>query len=605
MGHLRRRLKRALAALALGSAASSMQAAEVELLSGPTSRAGERMVIALAVRDPTTGWPLDGLALRAWLRAPLGAQDACLDVAGRLARSGVDPRRALALHAYDLLALGEDGTLAVVDPRLDLATANLVRIERLDGSPAAMALDVREAVLWATLPATDKLVRHDLAAGTAPAAIDLPGGPRALAGPWPDGSLAVGLDEAGAVTLVGPEGGERARRTVGDGRVALAWTEERLVALTLNDGTLTVLDPATLEVLSRIAVSGPATAMALADEQDLALVADGRGGISMVALEAGAELLGRVPLGITADRLAVTSDGRWLSALDRGRSTLAIVDLAHGRVAHALTFEDGAEELLVGPDLLYVRLRDAPAVAILALASLAADREPVVERVVMGSASTGGRDRLLMTLGPGGRSLHLAHPVDRRVYLFTGGSMRAPVSAVPLKGVVPAALALRPRQPQPMGDGGYRAVVEAPGPGRYSLVVALDRPPEAHCIDLVVEGEPDPRSAVLTSAPRLEAELAGQVVANRESTILLQARRVPDRAPVAESLGMVAVMALRVGGSWQQRTVASPLGEGRYAARLRFPAPGRYLVLAEAPAAGLGYDAGPRLLVEVGGERAP
>lgn len=601
MGHLRRRLKGTLAALALGCLATWAQAAEVELLGGPTWRAGERMVVALVVRDPTTRWPLDGLALRAWLRAPLGAEEACLDIAGRLARSGVDPRRALALDAYDLLALGEDGTLAVVDPRLDLATANLVRVERLGGSPAALALDVREAVLWATLPATDKLMRHDLAAGTSPATIHLPGSPHALAGPWPDGSVAVALDDAGALALIDPDGSVRARRRIGEGRVALAWAEERLAALASSDGTLTVLDPSTLEPQGRIAVSSPATALALADEQDLALVADGRGGISMVALETGAELLGRVPLGITADRLAVTPGGRWLFALDRDRSTLAIVDLAHSRVAHALTFEDGAEELLVGPDLLYVRLREAPAVAILALASLAADREPVVERVVMGSAPTGGRDRRLMTLGSGGRSLHLAHPVDRRVYLFTGGSMRAPVSAVPLKGVEPAALALRPRQPQPMGDGVYRAVVEAPGPGRYSLVVALDRPPEAHCIDLAVEGEPDPRSAVLTSVPRLEAELAGQVVADREATVLLQAHRGPD----AQSLGMVAVMALRVGGSWQQRAVASPLGKGRYAARLRFPAPGRYLVLAEAPAAGLDYDAGPRLLVEVGGERAP
>lgn len=490
MGHLHRRLRGALAALALGGFATPMQAAEVELLGGRTWRAGERMDVALAVRDPTTRWPLDGLAIRAWLRAPLEAEDACLDLAGRLARGGgADPRRALALDAYDLLAL--------------------------------------------------------------------------------------------------------------------AWSGERLVALTPDDGMLAVLDPSTLEARASIAISGPATALALVEEQDRALVTDDRSGVSMAALEAGAEPLGRLPLGIAADRLAVAPGGRWLFALDRGRSTLAVLDLAHGRVAHALTFEDGAEELLVGPDLLYVRLREAPAVAILALASLAADREPVIERVVMGSGPAGGRDRLLMTLGPGGCSLHLAHPVDRRVYLVTGGSMRAPVSAVPLKGVAPAALVLRPRQPQPMGDGVYRAVVKAPRPGRYSVVVALDRPPEAHCIELAVQGEADPRSAVLASLPRLEAELTKEAVAGRETTILLNTGRGPGREPVAQSLGMVGVMALRVGGSWQQRTVASPLGQGRYTARLRFPAPGRYLVLAEAPAVGLDYGAGPRLLVEVHGEPAP
>lgn len=156
-----------------------------------------------------------------------------------------------------------------------------------------------------------------------------------------------------------------------------------------------------------------------------------------------------------------------------------------------------------------------------------------------------------------------------------------------------------------MGDGVYRAVVKAPRPGRYSLVVALDRPPEAHCIGLAVQGEADPRSAVLASLPRLEAELTEEPAAGRETTILLNTGRGPGGEPVAQPLGMVGVMALRVGGSWQQRTVASPLGQGRYAARLRFPAPGRYLVLAEAPAVGLDYGAGPRLLVEVDGEPAP
>jgi hypothetical protein len=347
----------------------------------------------------------------------------------------------------------------VVDPRLSLATANLVRVDRLtDGRPPAAAiLDPAEAVLWAALPDEDAVLRHDLAAGGPRRARRFRRRPSDLAGPLPDlgeGAVAVGLDGPGAVARLDRDGRETVRRGVGRGPVRLALGAGRLAALAAGDGRLAVLDPWTLEVRGALPLGGPAAALALVDRQDLALVAAGNR-LVVVGIGGGTppSVLAEVRLGVTPDRLAASPDGRWAFALDRARSAVAIVDLARGpRLAHALAFEEGAEELAIGLDLLYVRLRDAPAVAILPFAALERpdrDGTPVVERVTMGAAPTGAAGRSLMAPGPGGRGLWLAHPADRRAYLFTGGAMRAPETAVPLKGSTPAGLLSSPSPRSP------------------------------------------------------------------------------------------------------------------------------------------------------------
>ena len=571
-----------------GAVAAAQVTLDVTMLA-----AGSRADLVLRLADPATGWPLDGLSLRAWLRAPLAAGESCTDAVTRLATSRPDPRHALALDGFRLLILGEDGTVAGLDPRLDLASANLVHIQGLGGMPVDLLPDPPRGLLWASLG--DALIRRDLAAADPDLRLPLPGRPGSLAGPGPRGEILVGLDEEGAAALLASDGAQIARQAVGQGPIDLATGAGRTLALSRGDGRLLLLEATTLERRGEVALGMPAAALALDERQDLGLVLAGSR-LLVVALEVP-RLLQAIELGIGADRLALTPDGRWALALDRQRSVLAVVDLARGRLAHALEFSEGAEELLVGADLLYLRLRDAPAMAILPLAALAGADPPPVEKVVMGAAATGGVGRRLMALGPSGREVWLAHPADRTAYLFTGGSMRAPVTAVPIKGVAPAGLLIQPLAPQPLGGGAYAASLRAPGAGRYALMVLPDRPPDPSCLELAVTGTSATSAVSLVAPPRLLARLAGPVDAQGAATVSLEARQGGVPAGLD---GPVIVRALQMGASWQQRIEAEPTAEARWSARLRFPAAGRYLMLAEAPGAGLALADGPRLVIDVG-----
>lgn len=591
-----------LPALLLALAAGPAAAAEVSLDAAAPAVAGARTALTLRVRDPATGWPLDGLALRAWLRPALGPEEKCGDAAGALARYGAGPRQALTLAGLRVLSLGEDATLGVIDPRLSLATANLARVDRLDAVPATAVVDAREAMLWASLPEQDRLLRLDLATGAPLPPLALSGGPRTLVAD-PAGGWLVGLDRAGAVAALAPDGSERARAVVGPGPVELALdrTGARVVALARAGRRLVLLDLPGLDAAGTVALDADADALAVVAAQDMAAIVTGDS-LALVALDAPL-LLRRLPLGIRPDRLLATGDGRWLFALDRARSILAVVDLARGQVRHALSFAEGAEELALGLDLLFVRLRDAPAVAVLALASLENTAPPALDRIIMGIAPTGGRDRVLMATAPGGRSLLLAHAADRRLYEFTGGAMRAPASAVPIKTAATLRLLLHAVQPQPLGGGRYRAVFQAPAPGAYSLITLLDQPSEAHCLPLAVGGEPAAEAATMTTAPRVTVMLRGTPAAGRPVEVALRVEE-PSAAPLPP-LRDLSLLAVRIGGSWRQRAVAASAGGADYLARLLFPAAGRYMILVEAPSAGIRYETGPRLHAEVPAEGPP
>lgn len=597
-----------LAVLLAGAAA----AAEVTLLGPALLRPGVAAALRLAVTDTTTGTGIQGLHPRAWLRAPLRPGESCEAVTGRLARYGAGPRQAVSMDGFRLLVPTLDGTLATVDPRLDLATANLVRIDRLSTTaPRALLMDPARGVLWTARAHPAALARLDLATGTDLGVTTLTGMPGALAAlPGGEGAVAVGLDDVGAVSRIAVDGTAEASLAVGRGPVLLAIGAERLVTLAAGDGALAVLDPWTLQPLARLALGTAAAALALAENQDLVLVAAGQ---ELLVIDLGrtggaarAVLMARVRLGVAADRLALSPEGRWALALDRDRSVLAIVDLARGmRLVQALAFAEGAEELLVAVDTLYVRLREAPAVALLPLGSLEAP-SPVVERILMGATPTGGAGRTLLVPGEGGTGFWLAHPGDRTAYLFTGGQMRAAATSVPLKAGTAAGVILQPLAPQHLGGGVYAASIAAPrAPGSYLLAVALDQPAVARCLEVAVAAEPGPAAVAqtdLVAPPRLMARLDGAAVAGRDTLVRLSAQDAPTLT--GRPLPMRAFA--EAGGAWQLRAMALPAEDGSWSVRLRFPTPGRYIVLAELRELGLRQSDGPRLLLDVAaGEGSP
>ncbi|MGB3379711.1 MAG: hypothetical protein WBA55_13175, partial [Allopontixanthobacter sediminis] len=116
-------------------AGDAMLSVTVESEDGADPEAGKAARLILEGRDPGTDYALTGLAPAIWL-VPAGGDDAsCEAWVNRLAGSPTAPPGVIDLNGYDIVQLAQDGTLALVDPQLNLATANIKSIVQMPAMP--------------------------------------------------------------------------------------------------------------------------------------------------------------------------------------------------------------------------------------------------------------------------------------------------------------------------------------------------------------------------------------------------------------------------------------------------------------------------------------
>jgi len=135
--------------------------------------------------------------------------------------------------------------------------------------------------------------------------------------------------------------------------------------------------------------------------------------------------------------------------------------------------------------------------------------------------------------------------------------------------------------------GVYAARFRVPSAGEYDVSFLLDTPLIDHCFTF--SATPDPE-LVATAKDGVELEYLNPV---RESPVgsaypvRFSVTRSSDDAAVAD-LTDVMVIATRPPGSWQQRLVATSLGDGRYEVTIPSDEPGVYYVTVAIPS--LGFD---------------
>lgn len=602
------RLLVALAVAAPLAAASAASATELLLTAaardGGPLRPGGAARLEVAVRDAVGAAPVPGLHLRGWLRpADSAARTGCAAAARRYLRSGRVGPGELALEGTRLVTVDAEGTVGAIDPRLDLATANLVGVTRL-GAEAGALLPLPDLALVAlSLPAQDELALLDAATGSLHRRVALPPGsaPTAVA-PLRD-KLWVALPGAGALAVVDPTAGSLQSTvplaTEGRPRALAVDAEDAWLLALDEEGAVHLVDGLSRRVVASSAEAAGATALA---HVRLARMAYRLAGRRVTAfLVPGLEAIREIDLPFAAERLAASPDGRWLFAVGSAAGQVAVVDVAANRVRHLVPAPEHPEEVAFSGGVAWLRLRDSAKVRLVHLAALSAEEGAPVNEVAAGAAPPGAaRLPLLAPLagGHGGSAVLAANPGNRVAYLLSAG-MQAPVTALPVKSGSPAGLAvLELGFRETDRPGLYAAHLAVPGPGDWELVVWLERAQEARCLPLGIEG---PASAVAATAPaaRIESRLPeGPLPAGAPVPLRFALLGLPEGAAPVAALG-VLVLDPRTGWHWRGR--ARPAPDGLYAAEVSFPRPGRYRVLADAPELGLRFEDAPLMLAEVGG----
>ncbi len=565
-------------------------------------QAGRDVRLALHLSDAVTGLPLVTARPAAWLslnrhNGPTDGR-ACLRKVAAFLGSNPLARPDVDLTGFTLLAMNRDPSISVIDPQSGYNGSRTITELKLAAPGADWAVGLDPPRLYVAEPQAREVAIFDTERWrrVGGVALDDPPGPMLL---QHDGRR-LGIAGDAAVTAIDTATATVAARIpVGHGahRLALGADDRALLVTNQDDGTVSVIDPATFARTRNIDVGAAPRAIAVSALASATYVAVADG-IAVIDAANGAPpaRIDDVP-GITA--LGIAPGGRWGFAVSPALNRLTIFDTVTNRVAQTVSIADQPYELGFTETQAYVRRRGSEAVTLIPLAPLRAEGHtaglaefPASEKAGAASAD-GAVAAASMVAVPGEAAMLLASPADHVVQYYLEG-MAAAADSFDDFGHAPVAVTIVDHSLRQSAPGTYSAMARLPRAGKYDLAVLLDSPRVAHCFALDVAAPPGELAAALAFEP---VSLPRAVPAG--SPVALRFRVTPGAAAAgAGELASLTALAIQAPGTWFQRVPMVRAADGSWGMQFTPPHAGIYLLAFEAPRQGLTVDTSPHFTLE-------
>ena len=554
--------------------------------------AGRTVSLGARITDATSGFPLGDLHPAFWVRPATAGRDACSAAVDRYLSLGPNAGIDDDLNGYLFATLNADHSIGVMDPKLNLATSNLLSLTPRREPANAWWLDPTRARLFIASADAGAVEMIDLLSGDLDIIVgDLDGAGSIAVFPDLDRLWIAGRSRIDGIT---PATGSPIRSTnLPDG----AWQIEtdhaglRLLALDHESGRFLILHPESGAIEREIPLGGP-RGMFVHDTRANAVYALTENGASIERLFLDANGPTRHVLPIDIDRLLLTRDGDWLAGLNVEDGHLVLIDAASLRPVHVLRFDGRPNQMQASEDYLYLLESGTGYASLVHLPSLSSEKSPGVLRIPIGIAVAGGdgfdeqpRGRAVPSaiapLIEGGGAV-IASASDKSLYLYMETGMQAPANAFKSWTAPPKAVALFDRQPTEDRAGVYQTAFRPRAPGAFELVFYLPNPKIVRCFELSVRGDGPDLAETLRPPKLVWIKPQTSIVAGEPIELHFQLdRRTDSDAQTDHQDAHVLVMA--PGRNWHWRGPARRADDGRFLISLVLPAPGNYQFLVRAP----------------------
>lgn len=483
-----------------------------------------RLVLKSAVGAPL---PRD-MRPMGWLRPVEPDALTCAQSAAAYRASGFAPTGSVDLNRRMLGVITEDDVLTVVDPEMNLASANIAAAERLPGRATDMAADAAGGRFLVALPGLGQVWSQ-------PAIGDGAGRPAGVPAP------AMVLTGAGAgPVVIGDRAAVQGDRIWPDAMGA-AIAPDRALALRFAD-RIEVIGPDGAPLFTT-----PATKPADIALGDQVLVWTESGTLRLSWRDAPQDPPATIPLPEGMTRIALAPSGRYALTYGPGAAGAALIDLARGREIQRIGAHAPVAEIAFADDTAYLRPTDQSVIGIIDL-RLAGGAEPApIGQIALGPPQPpddpGAPRRLLVPLTPAEPALlaiHTGNATAFRLNRTQATTNMPPMGAIPLRGGVPRLAVGLDRGLRETAPGVFQVAAALPGPGEYELVVSSGLGQAAFCAMLpVLPADPG-------TTPPQPAQLAA--VPGPDGRLRLRLTDAADR-PVAQAQGRLRLSALT--GNWR------------------------------------------------------
>jgi DNA-binding beta-propeller fold protein YncE len=559
-----------------------------------TIRAAEDVNVKFKITDTTTGTPVKGLGLSAWInlrpKDSATGPEQCHEKIQSYLTGSLRLRPDVDLNSYYVLALNKSPDISVLDPLLGFGGSKLLTLIMLK-SPGEDWLLTRDGEkLFVTLPLINQVavistrswkVTDYLDAGVKPG--------RILA--QPDQQY-IWVTNDGGVTVIDAANLKMAAKIEsGAGRHDIVISSDNRFAFVSNSeaGTVSVIDIRKLEKVRDVQVGAGPVSLALSELSKALYVASEVEGTVTVIEGQSYEVLAQMKTKPGARLVRFAPGGRYGFVLNTKNSLVSIFDAASNRLLHEVHTGKSPDQIMFSDTFAFVRSLETENVEMLRLATIGKEVD-VTEfpggQGLPGNGSTPVRADSVV-LAPEGNAVIVANPVDKVLYYYSEG-MAAPMGNFQNYRREPLAVLVVDRSLREVQPGVYSTTVKLPASGRYDVAFLNDSPRVAHCFEITAEANP-----ALKEKPQVALSIEHQVkerklTANQDFMFRFKLIDTATGKPKSD-LQDVRVLTFLSPGTWQRRDIAKSIGDGVYELRINVPQTGVYMLFVESSSMGVRY----------------
>ncbi|HKG60216.1 MAG TPA: SCO family protein [Pyrinomonadaceae bacterium] len=573
-------------------------------------RAAEDVNVRFKVTDTTTGTPVKGLGLSAWISMREGDKTPeltqCREKIQSYLTGSMRARPDVDLNSYYIVALNKSPDISVIDPLLGFGGSKLLTLVMLK-SPGEDWLLTRDGeLLFVTLPASNQVavittrswkVIDYIDAGTTPTRITM----------QPDQHY-VWVTNDGGVTVIDPATLKVAAKiaTGAGGHDIVISSDSRFAFVSNRESeSASVIDVQKLTKLNDVKVGPGPVSMALSELSKAIYIASENDGSLTVLDEQNQKVIARMKTNPGARSIRFAPGGRYGFVLNTKESTVSIFDAASNRMLHEVKVGKAPDQIIFSETFAFIRSLDTEIVAMLRLGTI--DKEVDITDFPGGQAAPRkGSDPVhadAMVLAPEGNSVILANPVDKVLYYYTEG-MAAPMGNFQNYRREPLAALVVDRSLREIKPGIYSTTIKLPASGRYDVAFLNDSPRVSHCFDLSADANPALKEQKGV-ALRIEHQLKEMTLpVGKDFTFRFKLTDTTTGNPKSD-LKDLRVLTFMSAGGWQRRDFATSVGNGMYEIKINVPQSGVYMVFFESASMGVKYKDLPYLMLHAEAKTEP
>ena len=570
-------------------------------------KAGEDVNIKFKVTDTTTGTPVKGLGLSAWIskRPPDKATELaqCREKIQSYLTGSLRSRPDVDLNSYYVLAMNKSADISVIDPLLGYGGSKLLTLVMLKSPGEDWFLSRDGEKLFVTLPLINQVavvdtrswkVTNYIDAGVKPTRITVQHDQQYL---WVANE---GDQKNGGVTIIDPVNLKVvANLPTGAGQHDVVISSDNRFAFVSNreSGTVSVIDIRKLEKLADVTVGPGPVSMAMSDLSKAVYVASEVDGTVTVIAQQSHDVLARLKTKPGARSIRFAPGGRYGFVLNTKHSTVNIFDAASNRMLHDVTVGKSPDQITFSEAFAFVRSLETERVEMLRLGTI--DKEVDVTEFPGGQGAPGNGSTPVradsIVLAPEGNAVIVANPVDKVLYYYSEG-MAAPMGNFQNYRREPLAVLVVDRSLREIKPGIYSTTIKLPASGRYDVAFVNDSPRVAHCFDVNAEANPALKEKPLV-ALSIEHQVKDRKLAvGRDFTFRFKLLETATGDPKSD-LKDVRVLTFLSPGVWQRRDIAKSVGDGVYELNINVPQTGVYMLFVESNSMGVRFIDLPYLML--------